>query len=198
MRFERGGGTPRQPATPGKTRRPGPCPATHNRWHPALASGLGTLHPPADALPPCPTPHPHPPQVLRVVPYSAAQLYSYEVFKKLFQDEEGGLSVQRRLLAGACAGMSATLLTYPLDTLRLRLAVDPKLRGVRGAVAVLLKEGSGAAFYRGLGASMLGEPASQRASRTRHPAAAPGGVLLLCTEPPSRCWAYRLLSPSLW
>jgi len=34
--------------------------------------------------------------------------------------------------------------------------VDPNLRGVRGAVAVLLREGSGAAFYRGLGASMLG------------------------------------------
>lgn len=50
-------------------------------------------------------------------------------------------------------------LTYPLDTLRLRLAVDPKLRGVGGAIAVLLKEGSGAAFYRGLGASMLGAPA---------------------------------------
>ncbi|KAI7839404.1 hypothetical protein COHA_006805 [Chlorella ohadii] len=96
------------------------------------------------------------PQVLRVVPYSAAQLYSYEVFKKLFQNDEGHLSVQRRLLAGACAGMAATLLTYPLDTLRLRLAVDPNLRGVRGAVAVLLREGSGAAFYRGLGASMLG------------------------------------------
>ncbi len=47
-------------------------------------------------------------------------------------------------------------LTYPLDTLRLRMAVDPKLRGLGGAVSVLLKEGSGAAFYRGLGASMLG------------------------------------------
>lgn len=54
---------------------------------------------------------PHTPrvQVLRVVPYSAAQLYSYEVFKRMFQDEEGGLSVQRRLAAGACAGMAATL-----------------------------------------------------------------------------------------
>lgn len=44
-----------------------------------------------------------------MVPYSAAQLYSYEVFKKLFADEEGHLSVQRRLAAGACAGMAATL-----------------------------------------------------------------------------------------
>ncbi|KAL4451750.1 hypothetical protein ABPG75_007412 [Micractinium tetrahymenae] len=96
------------------------------------------------------------PQVLRVVPYSAAQFYSYEVFKRWFADEEGHLSVRRRLAAGACAGMVATLLTHPLDTLRLRLAVDPNLRGVGGTVAVLLKEGRGAAFYRGLGASMLG------------------------------------------
>lgn len=44
-----------------------------------------------------------------MVPYSAAQLYSYEVFKKLFADDEGHLSVQRRLAAGACAGMAATL-----------------------------------------------------------------------------------------
>lgn len=96
------------------------------------------------------------PQVLRVVPYSAAQFYSYEVFKRWFADEDGELSVHRRLAAGACAGMVATLLTHPLDTLRLRLAVDPNLRGVGGTVAVLLKEGKGAAFYRGLGASMLG------------------------------------------
>ena len=157
-------------------------------------------------------------QVLRVVPYSAAQLYSYEVFKRLFQDKEGELSVERRMMAGACAGMTATLvrartltptpgcavcvgwvagghgshaaaraltpapapastapslpqpsppprpspppptqLTYPLDTLRLRMAVDPALVGLGGAVRVLLREGGSASFYRGLGASMLGE-----------------------------------------
>lgn len=49
------------------------------------------------------------PQVLRVVPYSAAQLYSYEVFKQAFADEKGDLSVQKRLMAGAAAGMTATL-----------------------------------------------------------------------------------------
>jgi solute carrier family 25 phosphate transporter 23/24/25/41 len=31
--------------------------------------------------------------------------------------------VSRRLAAGACAGMSATALTHPLDTVRLRLAL---------------------------------------------------------------------------
>lgn len=96
------------------------------------------------------------PQVLRVVPYSAAQLYSYEVFKKVFQEEDGSLSVQRRLAAGACAGMAATLLTYPLDMLRFRIAVDPSCRTIGGAVTTLLREGRGAALYRGLGASLLG------------------------------------------
>ena len=50
------------------------------------------------------------PQVLRVVPYSAAQLYSYEVFKQMLTDTETGeLSVHRRLAAGAAAGMTATI-----------------------------------------------------------------------------------------
>lgn len=96
------------------------------------------------------------PQVLKVVPHSAAQLYSYEVFKDFFSDEEGRLTVWRRLAAGAAAGMTATLVTFPLDTLRLRMAVDPKCRTMGGAVLTLLREGSGAAFYRGLGASLAG------------------------------------------
>ncbi|MEO2191368.1 MAG: MC/SLC25 family protein [bacterium] len=97
------------------------------------------------------------PQVLRVVPYSAAQLYSYECFKQFFADKETGeLSVYRRLGAGACAGMTATILTHPLDTLRLRIAVDPKCRSLVGAIGILAKEGGLPAFYRGLGASMAG------------------------------------------
>lgn len=143
--------------------------------------------------------------------------------------------MQRRLLAGACAGMAATLvspvlgglavslhvcapgvhcgcctlwvaqptsagitpphhaclplllvpqLTYPLDTLRLRLAVDPNLRGVRGAVAVLLREGSGAAFYRGLGASMLGAQGRSHtgaaAASYPRPSASSAGWLWIC------------------
>ena len=46
--------------------------------------------------------------------------------------------------------------TYPLDTLRLRLAVDPASRSVAGAARALMREGSHRAFFRGLGASMMG------------------------------------------
>ncbi|EIE27780.1 mitochondrial carrier, partial [Coccomyxa subellipsoidea C-169] len=97
------------------------------------------------------------PQILKVVPYSAIQLCSYEAAKRHLRNKETGeLSVPARLAAGAFAGMTATLATYPLDTLRLRLAVDPASRSVAGAAAALMREGSHRAFFRGLGASMLG------------------------------------------
>ncbi|KAF2582583.1 hypothetical protein F2Q68_00000715 [Brassica cretica] len=67
------------------------------------------------------------PQVIRIVPYSAVQLFAYEAYKAiiLFWGEDGQLTV---LGAGACAGMTSTLITYPLDVLRLRLAVEPGYR----------------------------------------------------------------------
>ncbi|XVE76545.1 hypothetical protein DITRI_Ditri12bG0182200 [Diplodiscus trichospermus] len=68
------------------------------------------------------------PQVIRVVPYSAVQLFAYETYKKLFKGKDGELSVIGRLAAGACAGMTSTFITYPLDVLRLRLAVEPGYR----------------------------------------------------------------------
>lgn len=52
-------------------------------------------------------------QILKVIPYSATQLCSYELFKHLFSDKQGRVSVQGRLAAGACAGMTATLVGSP-------------------------------------------------------------------------------------
>ncbi|KAK9815602.1 hypothetical protein WJX72_006584 [[Myrmecia] bisecta] len=96
------------------------------------------------------------PQILRVIPYSATQLYSYEVLKRRFKDKDGNLSVPARLAAGGCAGMMATLVTYPLDTLRLRLAVDPASRSIASASMAIIREGGKGAFFRGLGASLVG------------------------------------------
>ena len=49
------------------------------------------------------------PQILRVIPYSSIQLGSYELLKRAWADGEGRLSLPKRLAAGACAGMIATL-----------------------------------------------------------------------------------------
>lgn len=48
-------------------------------------------------------------QVLRVLPYSAAQLCGYDMFKKAFTPADGELTTGNRLAAGACAGMLSTL-----------------------------------------------------------------------------------------
>lgn len=53
-------------------------------------------------------------QVLKVIPYSATQLYAYESFKLLFASKGKSIGVAGRLAAGASAGMTATLVSHPL------------------------------------------------------------------------------------
>lgn len=48
-------------------------------------------------------------QILKVVPYSAVQLYSYDFLKQRMTGRDKPLSVRDRMIAGACAGMIATL-----------------------------------------------------------------------------------------
>ncbi|KAF5737235.1 hypothetical protein HS088_TW13G00114 [Tripterygium wilfordii] len=96
------------------------------------------------------------PQVIRIIPYSAVQLFAYETYKKLFTGKDGQLSVVGRLAAGACAGMTSTFVTYPLDVLRLRLAVEPGYRTMSEMALNMLREEGVASFYYGLGPSLIG------------------------------------------
>ncbi|XP_058209526.1 probable envelope ADP,ATP carrier protein, chloroplastic [Rhododendron vialii] len=96
------------------------------------------------------------PQVIRVIPYSAVQLFAYDTYKKLFSGKDGELSVIGRLAAGACAGMTSTFVTYPLDVLRLRLAVEPGCKTMSEVALNMLREEGVASFYKGLGPSLIG------------------------------------------
>lgn len=96
------------------------------------------------------------PQVIRIVPYSAVQLFAYELYKKLFKAKDKELSVAGRLAAGACAGMTSTLVTYPLDVVRLRLAVEPACKSMTQVMTTMLREEGLSSFYKGLGPSLLG------------------------------------------
>ncbi|XP_077238688.1 thylakoid ADP,ATP carrier protein, chloroplastic-like isoform X3 [Tasmannia lanceolata] len=96
------------------------------------------------------------PQVIRIIPYSAVQLFAYETYKKLFRGKDGELSVVGRLAAGACAGMTSTFVTYPLDVLRLRLAVEPGCKTMSEVALNMLRDEGIGSFYRGLGPSLLG------------------------------------------
>ena len=107
--------------------------------------------------------------IIRIFPYSAAQLMANDKYKRRLANAEGELTVPRRLAAGACAGMTATALTHPLDTLRLRLALPNS--GYTG-------EGGEGGGGGGGGAALRG-PSSVRSWARTH-----AGALNLPPRPP--------------
>ena len=90
---------------------------------------------------------------IRVVPYSGCQFASYDKIKSLWLSRPGGdqnFGVPQRLSCGAGAAVVATCATYPLDMIRLRLSVQPELRGVADSVRSILADGGGPrAFFKG-------------------------------------------------
>lgn len=61
-------------------------------------------------------------QMVRIFPYAATQFTSFEIYKKYLDGVFGAKSHADKFLAGAGAGLTAVTLTYPLDTIRARLA----------------------------------------------------------------------------
>ncbi|XP_019369150.1 PREDICTED: mitochondrial coenzyme A transporter SLC25A42 [Gavialis gangeticus] len=68
--------------------------------------------------------------MVRVIPYAAIQFCAHEEYKHLLGSYYGfhgkALPPFPRFIAGSLAGMTATMLTYPLDMVRARMAVTPK------------------------------------------------------------------------
>jgi len=96
------------------------------------------------------------PQVARVLPYSATMLFAYDFYKKKYADKKTGeLSVPGRLLAGASAACTATIVTYPLDIIRLRLSVDPTTTNMVAVFKNIMREEGVMAFAKGLPATCL-------------------------------------------
>ncbi|KAJ1812745.1 hypothetical protein LPJ75_003503 [Coemansia sp. RSA 2598] len=117
--------------------------------------------------------------VVRIVPYSAVQFATYEQLKKLLMEEgKTELDTQRRLTAGAGAGIASVAATYPLDIVRTRISVQtahalanidklpkdargrpiiPKMPGIFETFVHIYKtEGGLRATYRGFGATLAG------------------------------------------
>lgn len=66
-------------------------------------------------------------QMVRIFPYAATQFTSFEIFKKSLKGIFGPNSHFDKFLAGAGAGLTSVTLTYPLDTIRARLAFQVSL-----------------------------------------------------------------------
>ncbi|KCV71039.1 hypothetical protein H696_01987 [Fonticula alba] len=99
--------------------------------------------------------------VIRIAPYSAIQFASFSQYKKIALSITGTeyLAPVPSLIAGACAGITSSTMTYPLDIIRTRLSVqtDGRYRSMWHAIAEVYKhEGGVRGLYRGLSPTLLG------------------------------------------
>ncbi|KAL9266716.1 Adenine nucleotide transporter BT1, chloroplastic/mitochondrial-like protein [Drosera capensis] len=98
--------------------------------------------------------------VIRVAPSKAIELFAYETVNKRLSPKSGEqsvLPVPASLIAGACAGVSSTLLTYPLELVKTRLTIQRGVyKGILDAFLTILHEEGPAELYRGLAPSVIG------------------------------------------
>ena len=101
--------------------------------------------------------------VMRFAPTKGIDFFSYEMYKRLLMRVCGNEDVTsaQAISAGAAAGLTSTLLLYPLELARTRLITRTEVSrgGVRGVVDVLrniAKQHGVAGMYRGLRPTLLG------------------------------------------
>ncbi|CAA3001696.1 adenine nucleotide transporter BT1, chloroplastic mitochondrial [Olea europaea subsp. europaea] len=98
--------------------------------------------------------------VIRVAPSKAIELFVYDTVNKNLSPklgEQPKLRIPPSLIAGACAGVSSTLVTYPLELLKTRLTIQGGVyNGLLDAFIKILREGGPGELYRGLTPSLIG------------------------------------------
>eukprot|EP00192_Tetraselmis_astigmatica_P020939 CAMPEP_0117683894 /NCGR_PEP_ID=MMETSP0804-20121206/20727_1 /TAXON_ID=1074897 /ORGANISM="Tetraselmis astigmatica, Strain CCMP880" /LENGTH=280 /DNA_ID=CAMNT_0005494685 /DNA_START=17 /DNA_END=856 /DNA_ORIENTATION=+ len=101
--------------------------------------------------------------IVRVVPYMSITFVGFEEYKQSLQPLLPGYSPSvLNLLSGSCAGLTAVSLTFPLDVVRARLAMQAHGISHTSYTGILdcmhktaAQEGVGA-LYKGMGAAMVG------------------------------------------
>ncbi|XP_015793127.1 graves disease carrier protein [Tetranychus urticae] len=113
-------------------------------------------------------------QMVRVFPYAAVQFFTFEIYKKHLLTTFGNNHFLK-LFAGSGAGITAVIMTYPLDLVRARLSFSVEFASANGATAasgyfssppglriwscirnIVQNEGGFAALYRGMTPALLG------------------------------------------
>ncbi|XP_022996779.1 adenine nucleotide transporter BT1, chloroplastic/mitochondrial-like [Cucurbita maxima] len=98
--------------------------------------------------------------VIRVAPSKAIELFVYDTVNKNLSPKPGEapkLPISASFIAGACAGVSSTMCTYPLELLKTRLTIQRDVyNGLFDAFLKILREEGPAELYRGLAPSLIG------------------------------------------
>lgn len=100
-------------------------------------------------------------QMVRIFPYAATQFTAFEIYKRYLDGIFGATSHLDKFIAGAGAGLTAVTLTYPLDTIRARLAFQISGEHIysgitHAAVTIFKEEGGTRALYRGFLPTLMG------------------------------------------
>ncbi|XP_031286267.1 adenine nucleotide transporter BT1, chloroplastic/mitochondrial [Pistacia vera] len=98
--------------------------------------------------------------VIRVAPSKAIELFAFDTVNKKLSAKSGEQSkipIPASLIAGACAGVSSTLCTYPLELVKTRLTIQrDAYNGIVDAFVKIMQEEGPAELYRGLAPSLIG------------------------------------------
>ncbi|KAK6273315.1 hypothetical protein POUND7_010398 [Theobroma cacao] len=97
--------------------------------------------------------------VIRVAPSKAIELFAYETVKKQLTPEHGEqpkLPLPASFIAGAVAGVSSTLCTYPLELLKTRLTVKEDYKNLLDAIVKIVQAEGPAGLCKGLTPSLIG------------------------------------------
>jgi solute carrier family 25 protein 42 len=98
--------------------------------------------------------------MIRVIPSAAINFTSHEQYKHLLGVDipNSEATPYKRFLAGSLAGLTAVLLTYPLDLARARMAVTDKhqFANIVGIFSNLYKKEGLRGFYRGYLPTLIG------------------------------------------
>ncbi|GFQ65351.1 graves disease carrier protein homolog [Trichonephila clavata] len=99
-------------------------------------------------------------QMVRIFPYGAVQFVSFEIYKTFLRNTFGQ-SHALKFFAGSAAGVTAVMMTYPLDVVRARLAFqvtgEHVYSGIYDTLSCIFRtEGGMRALYKGLSPTVLG------------------------------------------
>jgi solute carrier family 25 phosphate transporter 23/24/25/41 len=99
--------------------------------------------------------------VMKIAPFSAIEFYGYEVYKtKIFPGKEKNqLTFMDKILCGGLTGMTAQVLTYPLDLLKtyMTINIENSLRiSMLEQTKMIIAESGPMGMFKGLGTSLVG------------------------------------------
>eukprot|EP01117_Protostelium_nocturnum_P012828 TRINITY_DN4752_c0_g1_i1.p1 TRINITY_DN4752_c0_g1~~TRINITY_DN4752_c0_g1_i1.p1 ORF type:complete len:326 (+),score=73.99 TRINITY_DN4752_c0_g1_i1:159-1136(+) len=97
--------------------------------------------------------------VVRIFPYAAIQFTSFENYRKFLHKRIEGHKTLVNLVSGSLAGATSVLFTYPLDVVRVRLAVtvtSNEYRGIAHCISDIIKQNGVSGLFRGIYPTFMG------------------------------------------